>query len=707
MCTYIAPIFLVFTILNSTAVAEVDLSITSNSPSFTAYVAEDGVYEISAKNKSAVEQKGILTLVERAPGEAASASHEWPVTLEPNTSNEYHWNISTQNQGYLALTATFAQGTEAIARSEAGILIVPRASETLLTPKPCFLGSMFTCDVEAAKQIGIGTDRWQAVWGWVQPEGFGSDSYYWDDMDREIQHLVDAGLGVVLTIRPEVQPSWASWTTLEELSSKEHIAAFGKFVSDVVRCYQDKILAVEIMNEPDLECGHGASGKISTAAIYTRFLNEGDEASKSAAPELPVIGISVSGVDFPHLAFSKEVLSRGGQLDIIGGHPYNNFRYLGGDARPESPLKMDAAQRMSSMAKLMRERGLEPRIWCTEFGWALHIDEPMSSAAARLYAAYTAQAIILTRTVPEVEKLFWFSTTFPGQERSSSYGLFRKADKKTNFYLPYGNWFPAPSAAAYATCSQLLEGAHFINNFKIGEFCHAFHFTRADSDDAIICLWTDDFEYTGGAIELELKDERLSPANLYDALGRKPELAKNLPIGPLPIFIQISSEGTNRLITALKEAHPKAGKLIMAMKPIALEGRDHILPADPGIQWSGHEDLSMSVIFGWSQQGLLIQAKVQDNIHIPAPANAFDPWSYDSLQVAIDRGNRADFGYDDDCFEFTFSGGPDRSSFVGNRERLSSDFFVITRKGNITEYQVLFPWSVLGETQFYGAMQFV
>ncbi|AHF94659.1 hypothetical protein OPIT5_23080 [Opitutaceae bacterium TAV5] len=665
---------------------------------------------------------------------------------------------------------------------------------------------MFVRDAKAAARIGVRVERRQAVWEWLQRQG--SETWDWTGMDKGISNRAEQGIGTILTIRPEIRPRWTKWKSIEELADPKHLPDFSAFVRAVVSRYKDRILAVEIMNEPDLEVSRHAAGVLHTTEIYARILKAGYEASKSVAPDLPVIGLDVSGVDFPRLQFSKDVLSRAsGYMDIFGGHPYNHSRYVGGDALPESPPKMDAAGRMRAMAALMRQHGLPPRIWSTEFGWALHLDEPLFSPSARLFAAFTAQAILLSRSVPEVEKLFWFAATFPGRERSSSYGMFRKADERTTYDRPDGNWFPSPSAAAYATCARLLDDVVFVRQFTIGPFCHVLRFANETENKAVLALWMEDTTSVGGGAKLRLpaSASTLQSGQIIDALGREIPLSPTLDLEPLPVFVVVPAVDADRLeqslrtatvearerivvqnahvsrldqisldiinndlrpvsakvfqtthaqsarsrllppgINALKipatgivlenprhtsvtvldertsttvtteiryhlrslpridpQTSPLEQSLLRIATPIVLTQRDHVLPADPGVDWKGADDLSLTAWAGWTSEGIALAVHVKDDIHIGPPSGVTSLWSFDSLQVAFDLGNRAGHGYDDHCREFSLAlddaGRPVMVDSGGAKIPFLPNHLRIRRDGTLTCYDVLFPWSWLGD----------
>jgi len=458
----------------------VKIDIQNTYPSAVALVDEEGSYSLNLVNSSQDAQAGTLKLIGQVPGEEVTVEESWDYDLAPGKTASFTWVPDTSEPTYLALKAEAWAGEEQVGETVSALLVVPEPSVEQLPAEESFFATMILRDPEAATRIGVRADRLSAGWHTIERQ---PGVYNWSLLDRGVKNRLDAGIGVVITVRPTggrgETPPGAEWISPEELSSEEHIEKFAAFTRAVVERYKDDILAIEIMNEPNLMCNFNTTGEVSTSEIYARLLEAGYAASKEVAPDLPVVGLSVAGGDIPKFGFSQAVIDMAGpSLDINGGHPYTSLRYVGGDSRPLSPIKMDAIGKIKALADLMSRNGIEPRVWATEFGWALIIDEPMSSPSSRLYGAYTAQGLTVARSVPELEKLFWFSYSSPIIERNSMYGMFRKADEKVSTGTGVGNWFPAPSAAAYATASQWLNDVMIEDQFQLGAMVYVFQFNK-------------------------------------------------------------------------------------------------------------------------------------------------------------------------------------------------------------------------------------
>lgn len=536
------------------------IEIVPSSPSGIALIGEPAIYKITLRNPAPdVKNLRLITTIqipdgkpqERATEVSIPARGEIIQNLELPTTTPGYWGILCRLENANKQTLTIR---------ESALAVVPRPTNLDQAEPESFFGTMFIRDAAAAARLGVKSERVQVCWEWLEPT---PGTYTWESLDARMSSLAQNHISVVLTIRPEILPKWTKWKSLEELSSPEQIGQFSKFVTDVVSRYKSQILAVEIINEPDLECARHAPGLIPATEVYARLLKVGYQASKAVAPTLPVIALDVSGGDFPNLTFCKKVVAlQPKSFDIIGGHPYASARYVGGDARPISPLKLNTAGRFQAMADLMKQCGIPPRVWATEFGWALHRDEPVTSSAARLHAAYVAQAIILTRTIREAEKLFWFNMAWLGHERECAYGLVRGT--------PY---YPVPAAAAYATCSRFLDKVKFLNEFKIEPLCQVARFRKEDSTE-VFALWLEEPRSVGGAVKMPLPKDR-SDLTLINGLGTPVESQSALLLEALPTFVLVPTAKAAAFQEYLKTVKLEASKRI-GLGRISMTNRSYL-----------------------------------------------------------------------------------------------------------------------------------
>lgn len=521
------------------------ISITPSVPSGIAFVDESAEYRIAVTKNTPGASDATLSLAITAPDRESREEQSWPLSFSGPGEQERTVTLPTKTKGYWILTTRLTTNKNEVASRQSALAVVEKLPNYGRLDPRSFFGTMFIRDPAAAQRIGVKSERAQAVWEWLSPsEGV----YSWDKLDTRIAQLAENGIGVVLVIRPEKPPKWAPWRSVEELTDPRYLPQFQKFTEDVVARYQDRIQAIEVVNEPDLEVARGSSGKVPIPQIYATILQTAYQSIRKVSPDLPVIGLDVSGVDFPNLRFSREVLSHGsGSMNIMGGHPYTNSRYLGADSRAESPDAIDTPGRFAAMARLMKEHNIPPRIWSTEFGWGLHKDEPLDSPATNLLAAYVAQAITLTRTVPEVEKLFWFSMFFPGYEGGYTYGLFHGEPPAA---------YPTPGAAAYASCARFLDDATFVREFPLQGFGKVLRFADKSTGDGVFVLWLSEPRSVGGEVRMPIPTESFTDSEVADALGR--EVSGDWMIRALPTFAKVKATDADRLEQAIRTAPMEA-----------------------------------------------------------------------------------------------------------------------------------------------------
>lgn len=510
-----------------------EITLVPNASSGVALVGEVVEYRVTVNNRTEPKRTVELAVEIQAPGEKARRER-WSLSFEGPGKQEKTLTLPTVTRGYWSLLATVSESGKDLAKRQSALAVVEKPRNYGQVDKGSFFGSMFNRDPEAGQRIGIKYERQMTVWNWLSPV---ENAYSWEKLDARVELLSRHGVSIVLVILMEKPPKWAKWSSLEDLAKPEFLPYFQKFTKDVVERYRGRIAAIEVLNEPDLECARGLRGNIPPFRIYATLLKAAYQTVKSVAPELPVIGLDVSGEDFPHLRFAGEVMAEDhASIDIMGGHPYASTRYLGGGAQAESPDKINTVGRLTGMADLMKTHGLKPRVWPTEFGWGLYKDELMSSPATELWAAYAGQAIGMARSVPEVEKLFWFSMSFPGYEGGFTYGMFQGDPD---------NYYPTPAAAVYATCARFLDDVRFVRRLALGEFGKVLRFVDNRTGDGVFMLWLSEPKAVGGEVQLASPAKSFEGLEINDGYGRV--VTGDPAIRAMPLFIRTRGGDADRL----------------------------------------------------------------------------------------------------------------------------------------------------------------
>ncbi len=138
---------------------------------------------------------------------------------------------------------------------------------------------------------------------------------------------------------------------------------------------------------------------------------------------------------------------------------------------------------------------------------------------------------------------------------------------------------------------------------------------------------------------------------------------------------------------------------------LTLADRSQILPPDPWIDWSGPQDLSARLHWGWDEQNFYLAAEVKDDAHFNRnPAEQI--YGGDCLQIAFDPLANAggvdslDFGYEKDDFDLGFAltdSGPAAGQWSGDAQLMPACRYAVKRDEakKTTVYEVAIPFAAL------------
>lgn len=138
---------------------------------------------------------------------------------------------------------------------------------------------------------------------------------------------------------------------------------------------------------------------------------------------------------------------------------------------------------------------------------------------------------------------------------------------------------------------------------------------------------------------------------------------------------------------------------------IVMNSRDHLLPNDPEVGWSGQDDLSVNAALAWDENNLYLFADVKDDIH-SQKYFAGQLWAGDSIQLAIDtKANAAKelYQFDRDDYELSFGlttkGSEAEVTYMyesGRQDKLLKNIRLgIVRQEGKTIYKIAIPWADL------------
>lgn len=133
---------------------------------------------------------------------------------------------------------------------------------------------------------------------------------------------------------------------------------------------------------------------------------------------------------------------------------------------------------------------------------------------------------------------------------------------------------------------------------------------------------------------------------------------------------------------------------------LVLDSRKDVFPPDPGIKWTGADDLSGKFFFCYDRSAFYVMAEIRDDEQ-NNPFSDDQIWRGDSIQLAFDPGNDAvpgRPGYDPDDYEYGASLGSRFwcwQSPLASPGAASGPEHEIRRDGDRTIYRLRFPWSTL------------
>lgn len=230
-----------------------------------------------------------------------------------------------------------------------------------------------------AKGLGVGWVKDQVQWHTIE---HGSDSFDWENLDRVVDGLHQAGFNVLLGVTRA--PDWTREAELEGGPPADY-AEFGRFMEQLAGRYRGRVQAYELWNEPNL--AREWRGDTLDPLRFVALVAEGAAGVRRADPEAIIISgaPAVTGVDDGVTAIDDRVFLRrmleGGiaeHVDAIGAHPY-------GYANPPDESVFDDTHTATSHNEhpsfffkdtlgdyrdIMTEYGSDHlQIWVTEFGW--------------------------------------------------------------------------------------------------------------------------------------------------------------------------------------------------------------------------------------------------------------------------------------------------------------------------------------------------
>lgn len=242
-------------------------------------------------------------------------------------------------------------------------------------------------DLQAAKAAGFTWVKQRFEWRFIEKNR--KNSFEWQEPDRIVNAINEAGLGIVARI--DNQPDWARRDRIFPASGPpDKMEDWKDYVESLVERYRGKIQAYEVWNEPNISREWGNSKP--DAAAYTEMLKVTYTAIKKADPQAIVIsaGLSptteISDRARSDSLFLREMYQAGAKqyFDMLGVHApgfkatpeadpadvARNPQLNNNDPSPEDLRRAYAFRHAEDVRKIMVDNGdADKQMSIMEMGW--------------------------------------------------------------------------------------------------------------------------------------------------------------------------------------------------------------------------------------------------------------------------------------------------------------------------------------------------
>ena len=344
-----------------------------------------------------------------------------------------------------------------------------------------------------AERIGVKMDRPCAYWRFMRDA---NGQLQWDGLDEVLAYSTGSNIGIVLLIQPEVLLFGASLPGVEiagggDLIRADILTEYDTFLTETIRRYKDKIAAIEIVNEPDINLVlHSDLTPEKAGEITAEIMSRSYRIVKAEASEMPVLGMSVSereyfNPDAKEKTMTEQIFAaaKGATLmDIFSIHPYSPRWTVSDKKSYLTPEEFGLHRYLTEGLAYIKNKGVS-KAWVTEIGFGVEPREALLSSSRKMQAALVARSLVITKSFPDIEKGLYFSLCHGdvGSDEANM-ALFGPS-------LKYGNYFPYMGAATYSQVAYMLNGTKPAGVIKTGEdgAFSAYQFTSAAQ--TVVVIW--------------------------------------------------------------------------------------------------------------------------------------------------------------------------------------------------------------------------
>jgi len=306
------------------------------------------------------------------------------------------------------------------------------------------------------------------------------------DYDEATKLEADAGINILGTLVQS--PEWD-----KEAPVDSWLQQWQTFVQSVVTRYgspgANRIHYWEIWNEENSLAYDHDKTLPKGSSDYVKLLKGSCEAIKKADLQAKVVlgglaGMTQGDFDDPrvdYFTYLRRLKEYGAwdYFDVVAVHPYwwdggradTAAPFRPEDPQPRGPRTTTFKQELAAIAALVEELGPKP-IWITEIGWPA--GEP-PRVSEEQQANYLTRMYVLSYSVPQVEKVFWFNL----ESREAAEG---------NYSLMRPDGTPRPAYTAYSVMAKLLEGAELSQIVQDGDN-NAYDYRFTKQGENIAAVW--------------------------------------------------------------------------------------------------------------------------------------------------------------------------------------------------------------------------
>jgi hypothetical protein len=302
-------------------------------------------------------------------------------------------------------------------------------------------GADLTPKLQLMNQLGATSFRTDLPWREV--EKLRGHLQVPPDYDRIVDASIAAGVSP-LFILDYTSPFYQNG---EKPTTEPAIQAFSRYAEYVVRHFKGKVHMYEVFNEWDGGTAHLAPG---TPEGYVNLLKRVYSTIKSVDPSITVVGGAVTSVGLRN-GWLDQMLAAGAAqwLDVVSIHPYT---YWDGKGKTRTPVGWQQIVRNSEASIQKYAAGRNVPIYVTEIGWPTH--QGPAGTPPDEEAAFAAQTLLLSRSMPDVKGLWWYDLRDAGDKPS---------EPEYNFGLVKPDLTPKPAFAAFSAVAHLVSSATFVD----------------------------------------------------------------------------------------------------------------------------------------------------------------------------------------------------------------------------------------------------